>query len=51
MIKEEALIKDVTQSETSTLRKNIEDISKDLNVLTGFRLVMSERGPDGPTLF
>ena len=42
MMKDEALIKDATQSETSTWRKHIEDISKELNVYEQMTILLKE---------
>ena len=42
MMKEEALIKDTTQSETSTWMKHIEDISKELNVYEQIAILSKE---------
>ena len=42
MMKEEALIKDATQPETSTWRKHIEDIAKDLNVYEQMTILPKE---------
>ena len=41
-MKEEALIKDATQSETSTWRKHIEDISKELNIYEQMTILSKE---------
>ena len=42
MMKEEALIKDATQPETSTWRKHIEDIAKELNVYEQMTILSKE---------
>ena len=41
-MKEEALIKDATQPETSTWRKHIEDIAKELNVYEQMTILSNE---------
>ena len=41
-MKEEALIKDATQSETSTWRKHIKDISKELNIYEQMTILSKE---------
>ena len=42
MMKEEALIKDATQPETSRWRKHIEDIAKELNVYEQMTILSKE---------